>query len=251
MDKIRVAIISDLHANLEAVTAVLEDAQKEEASKIYCLGDVIGYGPNPNEVLDLAEKFTFTILGNHDEAVLNGKGLEDFNPVAAQAALWTKDEISYPAVSKEMSAKNKLSLQKMKRNIKIDRFLFSHGTALSNREYIMDHYDTLESFAYMKKNNIIACFVGHTHRPGIFMERNDDIIPFDAEKSFVIEENEKMIVNVGSVGQSRDRNWKACYVIIEGNRFYYRRVDYDVEKTQQKIYRIDRLHNYLGDRLRN
>lgn len=251
MNKHRIAIISDLHSNLEAILAVLEDAQKEGAHEIYCLGDVIGYGPNPHEVLSLAEKFAFTILGNHDEAVLNGKGLESFNPIASEAALWTREAISHPAVSEELSAKNKLSLQNMKRRFKKDRLLFAHGSATSNTEYIMDHNDTLESFTFMKQNYITACFVGHTHRPGIFIEGNDIMIPFDAEKSFAIKENNKMIINVGSVGQSRDYNWRSCYVIMDSDRFYYRRVEYDVKKTQQKIYNIDRLDNYLGDRLTN
>jgi len=245
-----VAIISDLHSNLEALIAVLKDAKKRGVRQIYCLGDVIGYGPNPNEVLKLAEKFVFSLLGNHDEAILNGKGLEFFNPIATQAALWTRDNIFYPSVPKELSAKNKLFLQGMRRRVKIGNLIFAHGSIASNTDYIRTYADGLESFARMERKNVIACFVGHTHRPCVFIEGISGSISFDAEKSFAIEENKKMIVNVGSVGQSRDNNWRACYLIIEGNRFYYRRVEYDVEKTQKKIYNIDRLNNFLGDRLK-
>ena len=118
MDKKRFAIISDLHSNLEAVTAVLEDIKNQGVEEIYCLGDVIGYGPNPNEVLSLSEKFMFTIIGNHDETVLSGKGLEDFNPIAAQAVLWTRDEIFHPKVSQKLSAQNKQYLENMKKMVK-------------------------------------------------------------------------------------------------------------------------------------
>ena len=251
MNTERFAIISDLHSNLEAVTAVLEDIKSQAVEKIYCLGDVIGYGPNPNEVLRLSEKFIFTIIGNHDEAVLSGKELKTFNPVAAQAALWTKDEISHPRVSQELSAQNSRYLQNMKKRVKMGPFLFAHGSAISNTEYIISYYDTLDSFKYMEQNKIKACFVGHTHRPGIFLEGSFNMISCKADDFHSIEENKKMIVNVGSVGQPRDENQKACYVIVDDNRVYYRRVKYDVDKTIKKIYAIKRLNNYLGNRLKS
>ncbi len=251
MNTQRFAIISDLHSNLESVTAVLEDIKNQGVEEIYCLGDVIGYGPNPNEVLSLSEKFMFTIIGNHDEAVLSGKGLEDFNPIAAQAVLWTRDEIFHPTVSQELSARNKRYLQNMKKMVKKETFLFAHGSAISNMEYIMSYYDALHTFKNMAKNKIKVCFIGHTHRPGIFLEGNFRMTPYDAKDFHTIEENKKMIVNVGSVGQSRDYNYKACYVTVDGNRFYYRRVEYDVDKTIKKIYGINRLNNYLGDRLKS
>lgn len=244
------AVISDLHSNLEATIAVLEDIQNSGINEIYCLGDVIGYGPNPNELLNLTEKFIFTITGNHDEAVLNGKGLNYFNPIAAQAVLWTREEISYPHVSKELSEKNNRCLQNMLRKEHKDKFLFAHGSAISNMEYIFNYEDTLQSFKYMEENSLSVCFVGHTHRPGIFVEGEMDMIPYDANDNHTIEEEKKMIVNVGSVGQSRDNNRNACYLVVENNRIYYRRVKYDVDKTIGKIYKIDRLNNYLGDRLK-
>lgn len=251
MNKQRFAIVSDLHSNLEAVLAVFKEIQKEGIHDIYCLGDVIGYGPNPNELLSLAKKFKFTILGNHDEAVLNGKELEDFNPIAAEAVLWTKDEISYPTVSKELSDENRSYLQKMKKMVIKDRSLFAHGSALNNMEYIMNYFDSLESFKYMEQHKINVCFVGHTHRPGIFLEGNVNMLPFDAEDFYTINEDSRMIVNAGSVGQSRDNSWKACYIIVDENRLFYRRVEYDVDKTIRKIYKTERLNNYLGDRLKH
>tara|TARA_B100000315_G_scaffold202504_1_gene195248 strand:- start:11075 stop:11863 length:789 start_codon:yes stop_codon:yes gene_type:complete len=251
MNAKRFAIISDLHSNLEAVTAVLEDIKNQGVEELYCLGDVIGYGPNPNEVLSLSEKFIFTIIGNHEEAVLSGKGLEDFNPIAAQAVLWTRDQIFHPSVSQELSAQNKQYLKKMKKMVKNGFFLFAHGSATGNMEYIKSYQDTLETFKYMAQNKIKVCFIGHTHRPGIFSEGNFTMIPSDTKNFYTMEENKKMIVNVGSVGQSRDYNSKACYVIVDDNRFYYRRVEYDVDKTIKKIYGISRLDNYLGDRLKS
>ncbi len=250
MNKKRFAVISDLHSNLEAVTSVLEDIKKQGVEEIYCLGDIIGYGPNPNEVLKLSGKFMLTIIGNHDEAVLCGKGLEDFNPVAAEAILWTRDEIFYPTASQELSARNKRYLQNMKKRVRKETFLFAHGSAISNMEYIMAYYDALQTFKYIAQNNIKVCFVGHTHRPGIFVEGNFSMIPSGVDDFHAIDENNKMIVNVGSVGQPRDYNHKACYVIVDGNRFYYRRVGYDVDQAIKKIYGIDRLNNYSGDRLR-
>jgi predicted phosphodiesterase len=245
-----VAVISDLHSNLEALIAVLKDAKKKGVRQIYCLGDVIGYGPNPNEVMMLAEKFSFSLFGNHDEAVLSGKGLEYFNPIAEQAARWTRDNIFCPSVPKEISDKNKLFLQKMRRRIKVGNLIFAHGSIASNAEYIRSYGDGVDSFSRMENKNVIACFVGHTHRPCVLIEGISESISSDAEKSFPIEEKKKMIINVGSVGQPRDNNWKACYVIIEDNRVYFRRVEYDVEITQKKIYEIDRLNNFLGDRLK-
>lgn len=251
MNKQRFAIISDLHSNLEAVLAVLKDIEKESIQNIYCLGDVIGYGPNPNELLRLIKNFKFTILGNHDEAVLNGKELENFNPIAAEAVLWTKDEIFYPNVSKELSDENRNYLQKMKKMVIEDSFLFAHGSALNNMKYIMNYFDAIESFRFMEQNNINVCFVGHSHKPGIFQEGNVNMIPFDAEDFYSINKDSRMIVNAGSVGQSRDNIWKACYVVVDGNRFFYRRVEYDVDKTIRKIYKIERLNNYLGNRLKH
>lgn len=250
MDKKRFAVISDLHSNIEATEAVLEDIKRQGIEEIYCLGDVIGYGPNPNEVINLSGKFIFTIIGNHDEAVLTGKGLEGFNPLAATAALWTRGEISYPAVSRELSARNSQYLKNMKTKVKKDIFLFAHGSALSNMEYINNYDATQETFRYMAKNGIQICFVGHTHRPGIFIEGDFNMMPYDAADPHVFEKNKKMIVNVGSVGQPRDQNHNACYVIVDDNRFYYRRVEYDVEKTIKKIYEIKQLDNFLGNRLR-
>lgn len=250
MDKKRFAVISDLHSNIEATEAVLEDIKREGIEEIFCLGDVVGYGPNPNEVINLSEKFIFTIMGNHDEAVLTGKGLEDFNPLATEAALWTRGEIFYPAVSQELSDRNNQYLQDMKRIVKKEPFLFVHGSALSNMEYI-DNYDaTQATFRYMAKNGIKICFIGHTHRPGIFVEGSFNVIPYDTSDTHAIEENKKMIVNVGSVGQPRNHNHNACYVIVDDKLFYYRRVEYDVEKTIKKIYEIKQLDNYLGNRLR-
>ena len=251
MNTKRFAIISDLHSNLEAVTAVLEDIKSQGVEEIYCLGDVIGYGPNPNEVLSLSEKFIITIIGNHDEAVLSGKELENFNPVAAEAALWTKDEISHPRVSHELSAQNRRYLENMRKRVKKGHFLFSHGSAISNTEYIVSYYDTSESFKYMEQNEIKVCFVGHTHRPGIFIEGRFSMLSWDADDFHSIEENKKMIVNVGSVGQPRDENRKASYVIVDDKRVFYRRVKYDVDKTIKKIYAIKRLNNYLGNRLKS
>ena len=103
----------------------------------------------------------------------------------------------------------------------------------------------------MEKNKIKVCIVGHTNRPGIFVEGNVIVILFETKNFHAIEENKKMIVNVGSVGQSRESNHKACYVIVNDNRFYYRRVGYDMDKTIKKIYGINRLNNYLGDRLKS
>ena len=245
----RFAVISDLHSNLEAVTAVLEDIENQDIKEIYCLGDVVGYGPNPNEVLKFSEKFMFSVIGNHDEAVLHAK-TKGFNPVAAEAILWTRNEIFYPTVSEEMSARNRQYLQSMKKIVKKETFLFAHGSARSNMEYVMSHYDALHTFKYMAQNKIRVCFIGHTHWPGIFLEGNLRMIPYDEKGFHDIEKSKKMIVNVGSVGQPRDKNHKACYLIVDGNRFYYRRVQYDVDKIIKKIYGINGLNDYLGDRLR-
>ncbi len=248
----KIAVLSDIHSNLEALTAVLEDIQKQDVQEIYCLGDVLGYGPNPNEVMDLAREFQLTLLGNHDGAVYDNEGIEHFNWIAAMAANWTRKEVEPHSGdgADEAKLENWNRLSQWEPMEIMGRVLFAHGSCEGNREYIFQPKDAPPTFQFMALKGISTCFIGHTHIPCIITEE-DGYIPQKAGETYPkIGYGKRMIINVGSVGQPRDRDWRACYVIVDGPELTYRRVEYDVDTTIKKIYEIDSLNNFLGDRLR-
>jgi predicted phosphodiesterase len=244
------AVVSDIHSNLEALTAVMDDIKSRGIYDIYCLGDVMGYGPNPNEVIEIAQRFKINILGNHDGAVLNGERLKYFNPEAAKAALWTRKEVWKQEISPELSERNRIFLESMAPNLRKGDYLFSHGGVRDNFKYVRPR-NCHEDFAYMKETNINILFTGHTHQPVVifqYPEPNESVpeplVTYDIIKSV------RMIVNVGSVGQPRDYNPDACYVEVRHNNISFRRVEYDFEKTIKKINAIDEIDNFFGERLR-
>lgn len=248
------ALISDIHANLEGLEAVLADIRAQGISEIYCLGDVVGYGPNPCECIDLVmEHCQICLLGNHDEGALFDP--QCFNSVAERAIFWTRDQLEISNGNPGSSARRWDYLGELPRNHREDSQLYVHGSPrrpLSEYVFPEDVYNIkkLESlFGYVQK----YCFQGHTHVPGIFLETPAFISPEDVNSEFVLTDK-KAMVNVGSVGQPRDGDPRACYVVLEdipnGLKLRYRRVEYPVEVTIKKIYAIDELDNSLGDRLR-
>lgn len=245
----RTAIISDIHSNIEALEAVMDDIEAHECDEIICLGDLIGYGPNPRQVMELAvEKFEFTLLGNHEEGILYQP--VGFNWKAEASAWWTKEQLRSTRFPGNDNKRYWEYLEAMPRNAQHGDVLYVHASPLDpTREYVMPEAcynpDFMKLiFAKIKR----IAFGGHTHLPGIFLEKGE-FIPDNRLRSAHQVTKGKYFVNVGSVGQPRDGDVRACYVIFEGKTVLFRRVSYNYRKTARKITRIKRLPNALGARL--
>ncbi len=244
------ALISDVHANLEALTAVLADIREQEVTEVYCLGDIVGYGPNPCECLDQVIKTSkVTILGNHDQATLFDP--DGFNPVALQAVYWTREQLETGAGTPAQVNQRWDFLGELPRTHAEGDYLFVHG---SPREPTNEYVFPEDVYNQRKMDALFSrvpkyCFQGHTHIPGIFTVDREFLTPEDVDYRYRLGD-EPVMVNVGSVGQPRDNDPRCCYVIIDDDILTYRRVSYDVDKTAQKIYDISDLDNMLGDRLR-
>jgi predicted phosphodiesterase len=267
------ALISDIHGNLEALQAVLDDIRQQGIREIFCLGDIIGYGPNPLECIDLVMKCDFTLLGNHDQGALFDP--EGFNSSAERAIFWTRGQLENARGTADERVRRWEFLGELPRNRRENGFLYVHGSARNPlNEYVFpeDIYNQRKMekiFSFIER----YCFQGHTHVPGVFTQSYNFFSPEDIGGTFKLGE-EKAMVNVGSVGQPRDGNRKACYVVLEDDAataggssngatgqsdagsteirpttVSFRRVIYPAETTRQKIYDIPDLDNYLGDRL--
>lgn len=241
------AIISDIHANLEALEAVLADIRQQNITKIYCLGDIIGYGPNPCECIDrVMASCQMCLLGNHDQAALFDP--EGFNASAERAVFWTRKTLESgtgPEAEKRWEF-----LGELPRVFRDGQFLYVHGSARNPlNEYVFpeDIYNQRKMeriFSLVEKN----CFQGHTHIPGVFTEDLNFVSPEEIDFQYEMTDK-KILVNVGSVGQPRNADNRSSYVVIDGNMIYFKRVNYDFGKTAQKIYDIPDLDNFLGERL--
>jgi len=242
------AIISDIHGNLEALEAVLADISSKNVSTLYCLGDIIGYGPNPGECIDLVmEKAKVTILGNHDQAAMFDP--EGFNAGAERAIFWTRKQLE--TGDRNKNEKRWEFLGELPRIRREDKVMFVHGSARNPlNEYVFpeDIYNQRKMeriFSLVERH----CFQGHTHIPGVFTEDLNFIAPEEIDFRYELDDR-KALVNVGSVGQPRNGDPRASYVILDGKTVNFQRVEYDFEKTAAKIYPIPELDNFLGDRLR-
>jgi len=243
------AIISDIHSNLEALQAVLSDIDSRGIKEIICLGDIIGYGPNPRECIDLAKKFKVTILGNHDEAALWSDQTESFNPVAKDAVDWTRHMLEDPKESFR-NTKRWDFLGELQRTYRDNSDLYVHGSPRRPvREYVFP-----EDIANKGKMDDIfsriehVCYIGHSHMPGIFTEDMMFRPPQEVFNQYEMN-GRKTIINVGSIGQPRDGDNRACYVVVDGSKIEFVRVQYDFDETMKKIYAVKELDNFLADRL--
>lgn len=223
----RFAIIADIHGNLEALQAVLEDARKQSVTHYACLGDVVGYGANPKECLDIIRGMGMPcVKGNHDEySASPNQHLEGFNPYAAQAVQWTRQHLTED---------DKKWLRELKYIRLVASFSIVHATldAPDRWGYVFDKLAAAASFTYQNTN---VCFFGHTHVPVAFVR--DNVVRGGSFSRFRIEHGRKYFINVGSVGQSRDGVAKATYVIYDLNdgTVELRRIDYDISAAQEKI----------------
>jgi predicted phosphodiesterase len=242
------AIISDVHGNLEALEAVMDDIQSQGVSRVYCLGDIIGYGPNPCECIDRVMPLDVCILGNHDQAALFDP--EGFSSGAERAIFWTRSQLEAAGNTPENAARWRF-LCELPRQHHEQEFSFVHGSA---RNPLMEYVFPEDVHNPGKLQRIFSvirryCFQGHTHVPGIFTGSGRFLRPSDVNGRYELAQ-EKVMINVGSVGQPRDGNPQASYVILEGQHVQFRRVPYPLEQTVAKVYAIPELDNFLGDRLR-
>ena len=223
------------------------DIRQQNITEIYCLGDIIGYGPNPAECIDLVkEHCQVTLLGNHDQAALFDP--EGFNAAAERAVFWTRKVLeSGPRVESERRWEFLGELPRIHRG---DGLMFVHGSARNPlNEYVFpeDIYNQRKMekiFALVERH----CFQGHTHIPGVFTEDLDFLAPEEIDFRYELTER-KALVNVGSVGQPRNGDPRASYVVLDGRTLHFKRVEYPVEVTRKKIHDHAELDNFLGDRL--
>lgn len=243
----RTAIISDIHGNLEALQAVLKDIESQNVQRIFCLGDVVGYGPNPRECLDLVMKMDVCVIGNHDYGAVNDP--EGFSASAERAIFWTRQQVE-KSDNPGDARKRILYLMKLPRIYRENEVLYVHGSIRQPiNEYVFP--DDIYNRRKMEKLfNMIQtyCFQGHTHTPGIFTPDYTFLTPDSFNYKYRLTEPKAMI-NVGSVGQPRDEDWRSCYVIYDPPNVEFRRIEYDVNATANKIFAIPELDNFLGERL--
>ncbi|RMF89394.1 MAG: metallophosphoesterase [Planctomycetota bacterium] len=244
------AIISDIHANLEALTAVLDDIREQGVEEIYCLGDIVGYGPNPGECIDRVMKCKVCLLGNHDQGALFDP--EGFNQAAERAIFWTRERLENPTDGSATAFQRWDFLGELPRIHREGPDIYVHGSPRNPlNEYVFPEHIYEQTKMDKLFSLIERCsFQGHTHVPGIFTEDRQFISPDEVDYRFDITNNGKLMINVGSVGQPRDEDPRACYVIYDGKTVEFRRVEYDFQETARKIYATPELDNYLGDRLR-
>jgi len=281
------AVISDIHSNLEALKAVLADIDQRGIKEIVCLGDIVGYGASPKDCFDLViERSTVCLCGNHDQAVFFEP--YNFNVGAERACFWTREQFEQEP-KKSLRDRRWDFLGKLPMRLEMQDFLFVHGSPRRPVNEYMFAEDV-----YTNPNKIIAnferlgartriCFAGHTHVPGVFLDDPYFDPPDELPEPHLYElsNEENAIANVGSVGQPRDRDPRACYVIVHNcdqvlqraeqavdeedqpislgqapvsnpelvPKVEFVRLDYDIESAVAKIKAVPELDDFLGDRL--
>jgi len=268
------AVISDIHGNFEALQEALADIDRRAIKKVYCLGDVVGYGASPKECLDaVIERCEVSLCGNHDHAVFYEP--TNFNVGAERAAYWTR-QVLEDEPNKAKRDRRWAALGHMPMGFEVNGLLMVHASprrpvneylfpedVYTNPGKILDNFKRLESHRR-------ACLVGHTHVPGVFLDDPcfDPPDELPDENLYTITSDEQAIINVGSVGQPRDRDPRLCYIVVyekgespKGSApaglgaddlyatIEFVRLDYDIEKAAKKIYDTPELDDFLGTRL--
>ncbi len=236
----RYAVLSDVHANMEALTAVAESIASAGITTTVCLGDVVGYGPEPQAAVDAIRRMTKkAILGNHDRAVFTEGAEEPFNEWAEGAILWTREQLREDAVE---------FLRRLPLSRRLRGALLVHASPRkpSSWSYVMDADDAAREFAGFREK---LCIVGHSHEPGFFEWDGAEARKICAS-AIVMDPDARYIVNAGSVGQPRDGDPRAAYAVVDTNELTAEivRVGYDVDKTRKKILEAG-LSPYLAERL--
>ncbi len=229
----RILVISDIHANLTAFETVLDDA-KGSWEYVWCLGDVVGYGPDPNECVELLKTLPHLCLaGNHDWAALGRLDIRTFNPDARRAVNWTREMLT---------PENTAYLEALPTTFVIGQYTLAHGSPREPVwEYILEPIVASLNFSHFETP---YCLVGHTHQPVIYELLNDqgdtDMVA-PAYNTMRQLNGRRVIINPGSIGQPRDQNPDAAYAIldVERNTWEHRRIPYDVASVQKRMAKAD------------
>ncbi len=221
------ALVSDIHGNLEALEAVLADLARHKPASIVCLGDFVGYGASPNECIErLRPMIEHAVVGNHDLAAVGLLRLTYFNSNAAAAATWTENTLT-PA--------NRAYLAALPFSVRWRDALLVHSSPAEpeNWHYVLS---PVEANAEMDAYQEAVCFIGHSHYPGVF-DRHEERVRYTRAAEIQMEKGHRYLVNVASVGQPRDGDPRAAYLLIDvdAKRAFFRRVEYPVERTQAEI----------------
>ena len=235
----KLAVLSDIHGNLAALNAVFEHLEKEAVDLFVCLGDIVGYGPRPDECLQLvASRCEICVAGNHDFAVAGKIDDENFNPVARKAVRWTRGQLSPESLS---------FLQNLPLTARLDNVLFAHATPFMPEDwnYVLSEEEARFQLKQIEESLV---FIGHSHMPLVFSLRMGLCYPGNQILNL---DGDRFVVNVGSVGQPRDADARACCVTFETTSrvLEYHRIPYDVDLTCREI-RDHRLPDFLADRLK-
>jgi diadenosine tetraphosphatase ApaH/serine/threonine PP2A family protein phosphatase len=237
---VKYAIISDVHANLEALGLVLAKIDEAGVDRIICLGDVVGYNANPNECVDLIrERNIPTVCGNHDAAIRGTEEPWGFNPIALSAAMWAREQLS-PV--------NLAWLRALPDSLLLDDFVAAHGSPVDRDAYLFTWEDAQPQVPAVAELDRDLCFFGHTHCPGIFSA--DGMYAVDADSRFELGEGKVFLINVGSVGQPRDGDPRAAFGLYDSEARVYEqvRVAYPVEETARRVLEAG-LPGFLAERL--
>ena len=223
---LRYAVLSDIHANLEALEAVLRDATEQKCTHYVCLGDVVGYNANPHECVERVRAIDCPVVkGNHDEQASLLESSRDFNELAESAIRWTRDHLSED---------DKAWLRELRLQRQVRDFTIVHATLDTPGQwaYVFNNLDAAASFTYQ---HTPVCFFGHTHAPMAFI-RDEGVHRVKIDQLH-IETGKKYFINAGSVGQPRDADWRAAYCVydVENNVVELRRVRYSLDTAQKKI----------------
>ena len=235
----RFAVFGDIHSNLEALQAVLADAEAHSCTHYVCLGDVVGYNANPHECVEIVSQLECPVVkGNHDEQASAEFVQENFNPLAEEAINWTREHLT---------EEDKKWLRELRLVRQVRDFTIVHATLDTPHKwgYVFNQLDAAASFSYQHTN---LCFYGHTHAPRAYVK--DDAVKGVPLQRLLVEPNKKYFINVGSVGQPRDGDWHASYCIYTpADRVVeLRRIEYDINTAQDKIVAAG-LPQRLADRL--
>jgi diadenosine tetraphosphatase ApaH/serine/threonine PP2A family protein phosphatase len=211
---------------LEALEAVLKDASEQGVTDYVCMGDIVGYNADPSACLEIVrEMHCPTVKGNHDEAASGSYSLDSMNPVAAAALEWTRQQLT---------DEQRQWLARLRMVRQVADFTVVHSTLdqPANWNYVTNRFDAMANFSYQFTQ---ICFHGHTHVPRVYVKT--DRVEEVFSDTITIENEVKYFINVGSVGQPRDGDWRACYAIfdLDHQMVVFRRVEYDIDETQRKI----------------
>jgi predicted phosphodiesterase len=227
MKEIRYGIFSDIHSNMEALVAVLLDMYAQNVTHPICLGDIVGYNASPKECVTLVRTLNCPVIkGNHDEIVSGVREAKNFNVLAGEGITYSKSRLND-------DEKTYLKVQPM--TMRIEDFTVVHASLdePENWNYITSSLEAETSFAYQRTQ---VCFIGHTHIPKVYI-REREVREMPRTMTVEIKKGSRYLINVGAVGQPRDRDWRASYAIYtpHENKVEFRRVPYNLELAQSKI----------------